>query len=70
LARPQCQLNGGGTIEGGLEVMTYPINAYKHIHGVFAINDPSAQGAVMAARQAAEILSSHPSTEHRWRRRP
>lgn len=46
------QLNGGGTIEGGLEVMTYLINAYERIHGVFAINDPSAQGAVMAARQA------------------
>jgi ribose transport system substrate-binding protein len=46
------QLNGGGTIEGGLEVMTYLINAYGHIHGVFAINDPSAQGAVMAAWQA------------------
>jgi ribose transport system substrate-binding protein len=46
------QLNGGGTIEGGLEVMTYLINAYNRIHGVFAINDPSAQGAVMAAQQA------------------
>lgn len=46
------QLNGGGTIEGGLEVMTYLINAYARIDGVFAINDPSAQGAVMAARQA------------------
>ena len=46
------QLNGGGTIEGGLEVMTYLINAHGRIDGVFAINDPSAQGAVMAARQA------------------
>ena len=46
------QLNAGGTIEGGLEVMTYLINAYERIHGVFAINDPCAQGAVMAARQA------------------
>jgi ribose transport system substrate-binding protein len=46
------QLNGGGTIEGGLEVMTYLINAYERIDGVFAINDPSAQGAVMAAQQA------------------
>jgi len=46
------QLNGGGTIEGGLEVMTYLINAYARIHGVFAINDPCAQGAVMAAQQA------------------
>ena len=46
------QLNGGGTIEGGLEVMTYLINAHERINGVFAINDQSAQGAVMAARQA------------------
>lgn len=46
------QLNGGGTIEGGLEVMTYLINAYTRIHGVFAINDPCAQGVVMAAQQA------------------
>jgi ribose transport system substrate-binding protein len=46
------QLNGGGTLEGGLEVMTYLINAHERIDGVFAINDPSAQGAVMAARQA------------------
>jgi ribose transport system substrate-binding protein len=46
------QLNGGGTIEGGLEVMTYLINAHERIHGVFAINDPCAQGAVLAARQA------------------
>jgi ribose transport system substrate-binding protein len=46
------QLNGGGTIEGGLEVMTYLINAYARIHGVFAINDPCAQGVLMAAQQA------------------
>jgi ribose transport system substrate-binding protein len=46
------RLNGGGTVEGGLEVMTYLINAHERIHGVFAINDPSAHGAVMAARQA------------------
>lgn len=46
------RLNGGGTIEGGLEVMTYLVNAYDRIQGVFAINDPSAQGAVLAARQA------------------
>jgi ribose transport system substrate-binding protein len=46
------RLNGGGTIEGGLEVMTYLVNAHEQIQGVFAINDPSAQGAVLAARQA------------------
>jgi ribose transport system substrate-binding protein len=46
------QRNGGGSIEGGLEAMTHLINAYEDIDGVFAINDPSAQGAVMAAQQA------------------
>ncbi len=45
-------LNGGGSVEGGLEVMTYLINAYDKIDGVFAINDPSAKGAVTAAKQA------------------
>ncbi|MEJ2639943.1 MAG: ABC transporter substrate-binding protein [Desulfosarcinaceae bacterium] len=49
------RLNGGGTIEGGLEVMTYLVNAYDRIQGVFAINDPSAQGAVLAARQAGRV---------------
>lgn len=45
-------LNGGGSIEGGMEAMTHSINAYDRIQGVFAINDPSAQGAVLAAEQA------------------
>lgn len=46
------QLNGGGSMEGGMEVMTQLINAFEKIHGVFAINDPCAQGAVLAAEQA------------------
>jgi ribose transport system substrate-binding protein len=49
------RLNGGGTIEGGLEVMTYLVNAYDQIQGVFAINDPSAQGAFLAAQQAGRV---------------
>lgn len=55
------QLNGGGSIEGGLEVMTALLNAHEKIHAVFAINDPTAQGAVMAAQQAGRedfILAS------------
>ena len=46
------QLNGGGSPEGGMEVMTYLINAYEHIDAVFAINDPTAQGAMKAALQS------------------
>lgn len=55
------QLNGGGSIEGGLEAMTALLNAHEKIHAVFAINDPTAQGAVMAAQQAGRedfILAS------------
>jgi ribose transport system substrate-binding protein len=55
------QLNGGGSIEGGLEAMTALLNAHEKIHAVFAINDPTAQGAVIAAQQAGRedfILAS------------
>ncbi|MGB0733946.1 MAG: ABC transporter substrate-binding protein, partial [Pontibacterium sp.] len=44
--------NGGASQEGGLEVMTYLLTAYPNLQGVFAINDPSAMGAVNAAQQA------------------
>lgn len=44
--------NGGGSRDGGLEVMTYLLTAHPEIDGVFAINDPSAIGAEQAARQA------------------
>ena len=45
-------LNAGGTVEGGMEIMTYLLNAYEKIDGVFCINDPSAFGALTAAKQA------------------
>lgn len=44
--------NGGGTRQGGLEKMTALMTAHPHLKGVFAINDPTALGAVMAAHQA------------------
>lgn len=44
--------SGGGTYSGGLEAMTYLVNAYADLDAVFAINDPSALGAVDAARMA------------------
>ncbi|MGR4070377.1 substrate-binding domain-containing protein [Billgrantia sp. C5P2] len=46
--------NGGGTYSGGLEAMTYLINAYPDLEAVFAINDPSAMGAASAARLAGQ----------------
>ncbi len=44
--------NAGGSREGGLESMTALLSAFPQIDGVFAINDPSAIGADLAARQA------------------
>lgn len=44
--------NGQGSREGGLEAMTNLITAFPQIDAVFAINDPSAIGADLAARQA------------------
>ncbi len=44
--------NAGGSREGGLESMTALLSAFPKIDGVFAINDPSAIGADLAARQA------------------
>ncbi|MDG6881503.1 D-ribose-binding periplasmic protein precursor [Phocoenobacter uteri] len=43
--------NGKGSREGGLEVMTNLLTAYPKIDAVFAINDPSAIGAELAALQ-------------------
>ncbi|MDP8162723.1 ABC transporter substrate-binding protein [Pasteurella skyensis] len=43
--------NGKGSREGGLEIMTNLLTAYPKIDAVFAINDPSAIGADLAARQ-------------------
>ncbi len=44
--------NAGGSREGGLESMTALLSAFPKIDAVFAINDPSAIGADLAARQA------------------
>ncbi|TPE46716.1 substrate-binding domain-containing protein [Maribrevibacterium harenarium] len=46
------RLNGTGSEEGGMEAMTYLMEEYPHIDAVFAINDPTAYGALRAARQA------------------
>ncbi|MDH2435655.1 ABC transporter substrate-binding protein [Pokkaliibacter sp. MBI-7] len=44
--------NAGGSREGGLEKMTSLLTAYPKLKGVFAINDPTAIGAELAAKQA------------------
>lgn len=44
--------NAKGSREGGLEVMTSLLTAYPKLDAVFAINDPSAIGADLAAKQA------------------
>lgn len=44
--------NGKGSREGGLEIMTSLLTAYPKIDAVFAINDPEAIGADLAAKQA------------------
>ncbi len=46
------QLNGTGSIDGGMKAMTYLMEAYPQIDSVFSINDPTALGAVRAAKQA------------------
>ncbi len=43
--------NAGGSREGGLDVMQGLLTRFDHIDGVFAINDPTALGAELAARQ-------------------
>ncbi|WP_413736252.1 ABC transporter substrate-binding protein [Sodalis sp. RH21] len=44
--------NAKGSREGGLEIMTSLLAANPHIDAVFAINDPTAIGADLAAKQA------------------
>jgi ribose transport system substrate-binding protein len=44
--------NAGGNRMGGMNVMTDLLTAHTDISGVFAINDPTALGAVLALRQA------------------
>ena len=43
--------NAGGSREGGLDVMQGLLTRFDNIDGVFAINDPTALGAELAARQ-------------------
>jgi ribose transport system substrate-binding protein len=44
--------NAGGSRDGGLRVMTDLLTAFKQIDAVFAINDPTAIGCDLAAKQA------------------
>ncbi|MCU5772557.1 ABC transporter substrate-binding protein [Erwiniaceae bacterium BAC15a-03b] len=44
--------NAKGSREGGLEVMTSLLSAHPKLDAVFAINDPTAIGADLAAKQA------------------
>jgi ribose transport system substrate-binding protein len=44
--------NAGGTRDGGLRVMSDLLTSFKQIDAVFAINDPTAIGCDLAARQA------------------
>jgi ribose transport system substrate-binding protein len=44
--------NAGGNRMGGMNVMSDLLTAHADIAGVFAINDPTALGAVLALRQA------------------
>ncbi|MGR0280359.1 ABC transporter substrate-binding protein [Marinomonas dokdonensis] len=46
------RMNGTGSVEGGMEAMTYLMEEYAHIDAVFTINDPTALGALRAAKQA------------------
>ena len=44
--------NAGGSRDGGLRVMSDLLTAFKQIEAVFAINDPTAIGCDLAAKQA------------------
>lgn len=52
ISRCSDNQNAKGSREGGLEVMTSLLAANPKIDGVFAINDPTAIGADLAAKQA------------------
>lgn len=43
--------NGQASRDGGLDVMQGLLTRYDHIDAVFAINDPTAMGAALAAKQ-------------------
>jgi ribose transport system substrate-binding protein len=44
--------NAGGSRDGGLRVMSDLLTAFPHVDAVFAINDPTAIGCDLAAKQA------------------
>jgi ribose transport system substrate-binding protein len=44
--------NAEGTPDGGLRIMKDCLTAYQHVNAVFGINDPSALGCDLAAKQA------------------
>jgi ribose transport system substrate-binding protein len=44
--------NAGGSRDGGLRVMSDILTGFPHIDAVFAINDPTAIGCDLAAKQA------------------
>jgi ribose transport system substrate-binding protein len=44
--------NAGGSRDGGLRVMSDLLTAFPHIDAVFAVNDPTAIGCDLAAKQA------------------
>ena len=44
--------NAKGTTDGGQQVMTDLLTAYRHLDAVFAVNDPTAIGCDLAAQQA------------------
>jgi ribose transport system substrate-binding protein len=50
--------NAGGSRDGGLRVMSDLLTAFKQIDAVFAINDPTAIGCDLAAKQAQRKCSS------------
>jgi ribose transport system substrate-binding protein len=44
--------NAEGTPDGGLQVMKDCLTSYQHVNAVFGINDPTALGCDLAAKQA------------------
>ncbi len=45
-------LSGGGSVEGGMEAMARLMETYPDLDAVFAINDPTAAGALAIAEQS------------------
>lgn len=49
------QLSGNDTVEGGFEAAQNMLSANPEIKAIFAANDPSAEGAVQALKQAGRL---------------